>query len=546
MISHDDVVMFGSAISCSSPSNVPTGIQITNAILEWLFPSSVFGAAADIREFPYPVPFEVLNDRCPKDLRHGYGRLLEADEPNPLHFALARLAIESSIAGLITTNCDTGVEQGALFLGKALHPIVKEEDRVPSDEAPLLKLHGSCSDISTIICSLSGEAALDSWKIDHLDKCLYKRELHIFGYSGIDFEICPVIAESAVKRVVWYVKPGHRGISAGQEIVRRSGKLEMKEWDLSHGFPWHSVLPTLTTDQSTISKLSQVLREFSDDQRYLWAIKVAAGLGHAKLGDILIQAEDNRNDDEWIWETGFVHFQAGRYKYSAKVFTGQLIRRLVRQGAGDAAVASFHASNAWSSYGARARYLASGWIGTFLTLIAGGKRIKLKARALKWIAGFVQHVRESFAKFIFSERALITIRRRLLFMTLDSAKKCGDMYLVKQAGAELMALQQDDNCRDAFSLFYKQLGYAGGLITGHGDLAQTAVDLPELKVRFATAHRIENYPAAWRLAAIIATLADKEERAAWKQQSLECLSKCQFSRRKRKLIMHRELGSYPS
>ena len=71
------------------------------------------------------------------------------------------------------------------------------------------KIHGSVDidiDGKNLIFALHHEGLLNPWKRELLAKMVRDKSLLIVGYSGLDFDICPLLLETQLKTVFWYVR----------------------------------------------------------------------------------------------------------------------------------------------------------------------------------------------------------------------------------------------------------------------------------------------------------------------------------------------------
>ncbi|HEU0047882.1 MAG TPA: SIR2 family protein [Nitrososphaera sp.] len=216
-------LLVGSGISLWEPSNLPTGQQFSHALLAALFWDE---ADAQMIELANKVPFENIMDLCPSDrkLEALVRQQYDVYRPNELHATLAKAIAEGYVESVVTTNYDGCLDKAlsnqlacpiGLQMG-SVRRVVGFDDAEPEGSLGpgcyYFKIHGSTDNRApgSLIFKLRDEGALLPWKRKLLSSLWRGRVLFIIGYSGLDFEISPVIPLTRPANVTWNVFNAHK------------------------------------------------------------------------------------------------------------------------------------------------------------------------------------------------------------------------------------------------------------------------------------------------------------------------------------------------
>jgi len=222
----DAVVLVGSGLSGDETNNLPTGQTVSRDIVAKIVrpvfdhARSVLGVTNAevnrIEQIMQATPLEVLLQDYPEPqvARRILANTYQNAQPNPLHFALASALAAGNIRHIITTNYDLCIETAIAKAGlvsvihsqhqvkdlshqqvsDSIHKEVNDSEKdVPESSSILFKIHGCASEISTMVFQLSQEGAMKQWKRDLLKKIIDGRDVVVIGYSGLDFDLCPVL-----------------------------------------------------------------------------------------------------------------------------------------------------------------------------------------------------------------------------------------------------------------------------------------------------------------------------------------------------------------
>lgn len=210
-------LVLGAGVSAQPPASVPLWGTMKTRLIE-----QVCEVLADLndrlwhndesryafRDAKRLLPPAVYPEAVMECLSHAYGRLPVRDmlcrciggprgsrAPNGAHAAIAQLCRRQQIAGIITTNFDTLLEEA---LKKAGVPYEVHLDDLPEmpQAIPILKLHGSLHDPSSLHF-VRGDyyRRLSLPLAAKMRQRLGAGDLILCGYSGCDIDLFPVLRD---------------------------------------------------------------------------------------------------------------------------------------------------------------------------------------------------------------------------------------------------------------------------------------------------------------------------------------------------------------
>ena len=372
------VILCGSLISSFKPTSIPNGMALSASLFSSLFSTDeqirsvfteddivkiqkVFNGELNVGS---SMPFEILFHDCPciSPIKEMLFEYFSHRQYNILHYSLIELMLRGDISAIITPNYDECLNLAARELYQneyksRLKIITKEIDTPDIVDNPtntILYLHGCvCDEINELIVTMSDEKSLPKWKINTLSKLLQGRELLIIGYSGLDFEICPVlfnlIKNGSLKRIIYnkYVPfvDKEDNINSQNQIAVASltyninNVLSVETMSASKNvFIVGDIIETINQFFGTaikglefdfdsaefLEKLEQVLA-VDPKSRLLWVLRILARMGCAKQGIKLIMAMQILNNPEGfireiVWIAAAILYRAGQYKDASKLY----------------------------------------------------------------------------------------------------------------------------------------------------------------------------------------------------------------------------------
>lgn len=131
--------------------------------------------------------------------------LFKTEKANPVHKLLAEGLKSKAFSALITPNYDLTIDH--CLKASDCVSIVTDDDVKKYDGSPeagvYYKIRGSAEDESSIVYTLSQEGELKRWRHDLLKDLTRDKTLIFLGYSGRDFDICPLIAfDNVYERII--------------------------------------------------------------------------------------------------------------------------------------------------------------------------------------------------------------------------------------------------------------------------------------------------------------------------------------------------------
>lgn len=210
------VIFAGSYVSTYLPSCLPNGAAFCRAMYQYIF-NELYDDKKIICKLFSEIPFEALfevTSNHEKSLDAIYAIYSNA-VANDVHKLLADQLSNNLISAVITPNYDCAIDHE--FSNSSSHAkIVTQEDytqwRRNSRKPVYFKIHGSAEKDSkaSIVYTLNQEGALPDWKKELLGEVIRDKIVLFIGYSGRDFDICPLIAETKLySKIYWlhYIGP---------------------------------------------------------------------------------------------------------------------------------------------------------------------------------------------------------------------------------------------------------------------------------------------------------------------------------------------------
>lgn len=193
------VIFAGAGISKEAPANLFSWREYNKLIIHEIGEAGarvagIDGNLLDAEEVLQKVPISTVSDFL---FNYSAGqayfpllKILDGSHPNKNHHLLAHLAETRQIAGIITTNFDTLVEQAFNTHGVPYFVYLHEKDYADfSDKGfPVYKIHGSVMDTDTAIDTAQQKLrGLSKAKKQLLSKVFQQNHIIFLGVSGEDF-----------------------------------------------------------------------------------------------------------------------------------------------------------------------------------------------------------------------------------------------------------------------------------------------------------------------------------------------------------------------
>lgn len=224
------VFLIGAGCSVDSPSCLPAGQRMMEAIVKYTCPETEISKILEIKDLRFEALVEIIRDRLDEELK-----LIEyyaqCNKPNMQHFFLADMIRKGHF--VMTTNFDLLIEHALLQLNvpkKEIIPVITREDFMKYEDPnkllkkkkkTLYKIHGSTvnlitgedtkeSLVATIQAFGSNKKGMNIFEIEPFKRSLFdnitnKRSLIVLGYSGSDdFDVVPTLKVlKNLKNIIW-------------------------------------------------------------------------------------------------------------------------------------------------------------------------------------------------------------------------------------------------------------------------------------------------------------------------------------------------------
>lgn len=308
-------IFCGAGISIESPSNLPSGWNLRNYLLEKLIDDNKDQKKITELFESSKYPFEAFIQTIEGNLSiiEMFPLLFEKGKPNKNHFFLATLMKESHVNNIMTTNFDEKIEAALedLDVNCSVYFSEKDYEEINSkmSQSNIFKIHGTIKDISSIRSTIesisSRNPILARNKILELFFKNLSTDILIIGYSASDeFDINPLLHTIKSDNSIYFIKH------------TKDGSKKVGVYDLTYPFENFKGHTICCDTRKMIDFLwdSFVQEKFnidaSDDQA--WKDVIDKWIQTQKLG--------------WkLFTTAHLLFEIQEYKESMKYFSKSLI-----------------------------------------------------------------------------------------------------------------------------------------------------------------------------------------------------------------------------
>lgn len=378
------VLVVGSGVSCAPPSNLPTGGHLRAQLLRDLMrcaakvltpvdhqrlEDAVVGSSipdgAGGKAPVFGIPFEGLLD-IHRQLYPASNKVaaflednLTGGTPNPVHefLAASMLASPPVFPRVVTLNYDELIEKARPHPLWRTVRVTSEADRRAwrdaGTESLLFKLHGSFHASDTIVATLSTEHGLAGWKKEFLREIVAGKVLLMVGYSGYDFDVCPVLLDAEPKRIYWNtLEPNDEFPEDAQELLDRVGhQIFGDAADLFEAIrknlPSASSLPAIA--RCAGGRPVTRAMSLSEEEALAWLTRVAVEVGAGDLGLKLVQERRTgyrgaKDDFSLLRDEARAHFLLDHTPVELNICKG-LYRRALK-----CATSPLEAADIWINY----------------------------------------------------------------------------------------------------------------------------------------------------------------------------------------------------
>ena len=300
------IVFIGSGISIFAPTELPSGEDFCSGLFNYIFPSYTDKIYHWFKDSFDETPFEAIMECFPDQskLPEIIKILYSVDNPNPYHVFFANKLKKGELSGIITPNYDLSFDSVLKSLGFTNFVRNHDEAKIwDGANSKYFKIHGTVEIgfEDTLVYTLTQEGTLDDWKIDLLTNFLSNKTLLFLGYSGRDFDICPLIVKLNLScKIYWFQYCDPKQQTKEQELTAYQEYL-LKEIVTSQriyygGFNefidrfFHQSVNAVRSKKSLdFDKLFNLsIRELCE-----WQLNILSQMACASLGDITLNSSKN-------------------------------------------------------------------------------------------------------------------------------------------------------------------------------------------------------------------------------------------------------------
>ncbi len=323
------LVFAGSFVSVWHPSGLANGISVTDSIRKIIFKGfDMSKEEADLLEsLAKWFPFEHLFELCPnKEKANSW--LIETyncSVANPVHKAIVKAFSKDDVSHIITTNYDKCFED-ALKQYKSLKykEVVNEEqaviDYTDKTSKFYYKIHGTAELGENLIFTLRQEGFLEDGKRILLKNLMSDRVCLFVGYSGYDFDLCPIIAKIPNIKIVWIdIKPSPASPNAKKLLNDTNGTyIEANMLDMIPLWLGSKCDTTYSVKDVTSDEIEGL---FTESEIALWRMELLNAIGLPKLAKkATFLAKGKVDEKSRIWQEARAIFNEGKYLAASNTF----------------------------------------------------------------------------------------------------------------------------------------------------------------------------------------------------------------------------------
>jgi NAD-dependent SIR2 family protein deacetylase len=317
LIGDKPVFLVASAISGYTETKLPSGQGIVNNLFSYIFSEYCSKEYKWLEKLFNNLPFEAINEcfPVPNRIREILQKQFLLVKPNPLHDALAEKLNKGEISCLITPNYDMAFDI-ALSKGKVTKlystKCCERFNRSLKHTPIYFKIHGCAEAPESLIFSLSQEKKLDVEKRKTLAHVLNSKCLVVMGYSGRDFDICPLISRKNIfkyNRIIWLRYPDSLSSHFENQLLSSNLGNVVIEGDIKKfieklsNCKFNTVYLPDVFDAKNLFKLTE-------EERIQWQIAILERLNCSSLGLLTLKKHKQvlNNDFILINEISFLYW----------------------------------------------------------------------------------------------------------------------------------------------------------------------------------------------------------------------------------------------
>lgn len=334
------VIFAGSGVSIWKPTGLANGTSVTDSLRSIIFEDfDLPNEEKDLLEsltkwFPFEHLFELSpNKQKANDL---LVETYDCSVTNPVHRAIAEAFAAGKVSHIITTNYDkcfeTALKEFSSFNFKT---VVDEEQSIKAltdkDSKIYFKIHGTAEKTNrNLIFTLRDEGLLPKGKRGLLKQILSDRICLFIGYSGFDFDLCPLIARIPNVKIVWTdinEKPQSTNANA---LLRQTNGIYIKANMLEFLPVWLEADIGMSSGEKPVFKNitpEEIKGIFSEEEIILWRMAILNAVGLPKLAKKATSfAKGKVNEKDRLWHKARALFNEGKYLQASEILSSVSLR----------------------------------------------------------------------------------------------------------------------------------------------------------------------------------------------------------------------------
>jgi hypothetical protein len=333
IINSQPVIFVGSAISMFSPTNLLSGTAFVSKLFDYIFFEKKYKVKTfDWLKFEFDkIPFEAMMECFPhtNELPSIISSMFSTDNYNPYHESLYKKLVQEKFHAIITPNYDMCFDR--LLSSGGFEKIIRDHEdftrhSLTNLDQSYFKIHGTTQKgyTNSLIYTLHQEGTLKQWKKELLYNLIENRVVIMIGYSGRDFDICPVIAEfNNYKKIMWvHCHPDNKQkveLTAYQELLlykREDNELILGDFET---FLKNIFNETILVDRGQISFDPSSYFKLNENRLLEWRLNILDRIACARLGLPLINVLNGKIEDKkLIKKAAEMYGHTGEYVKAAK------------------------------------------------------------------------------------------------------------------------------------------------------------------------------------------------------------------------------------
>lgn len=335
------VVLAGSGVSIWQPTTLPSGASVTSAIWETLLDGVHLSTEESnlLQDLAIDFPFEHVFEVCPNQskARDFLISLYDCRIANPVHSLIAEATENGLVESIITTNYDHCFEAAFSAFPHTPLKIVSNETQanstaISSGEILLFKVHGTADFHSdSLIFTLRNEGLLPIGKRTLLSNQMSNALCLFVGYSGLDFDLCPLIAQLPGTEIFWIGREPEPHTTNAKHLLNDANGTYIYGDMLEALAKWTGIRCRATLARNFITP-ADIRRVFNEEELAIWRVALFNALGFPKMA-LQVLATDRARipEPKRLLQESQSLFYAAKYEQASESYAS-LARLLAKSG----------------------------------------------------------------------------------------------------------------------------------------------------------------------------------------------------------------------